>query len=81
MLFFVWLKFNDAQKGIGFKKYKYFFFHLSLWRIGFLVEKIAEISSYGHLEAITWAVNLHVNKMADYKSISTHIYYWPTRRS
>ena len=37
MLFFVWLKFNDAQKRIGLTKYKYFFYtSLCLRRMGFL---------------------------------------------
>ena len=48
---------------------------------GFPRLKIPGITSYGHFEVITWSVNLDISKMAEYKSISTHIYYWPTRRS
>ena len=33
MLFFVWLKFNDAQKRIGLMKYKYFIFTSLSWEL------------------------------------------------
>ena len=70
MLFFVWLKFIDGQKQFGLTKFRYFFFtSLS----GFPCLKIPEISSYGHIAATKWSFYLDVNKMAEYKSISTHI--------
>ena len=57
-----------------------FLFHLSPEN-GFPRLKIPGISSYGHFAVITWLVNLDMNKMAEYKSISTHLYNWPTRHS
>ena len=82
----MWLKFNDAQKTNLVKrnsltKYKYFFFTSLCGELISLFKKILRISSYGHFAAITWSVNLDVIKMANYKSISTHIYHWPTQRS
>ena len=74
MLFFVLsITFNDAQKRIGLTKYKYFFFtslSLSLFlslspENGFSRLKIPGISSYGHFAAITWSINLDVNKLVE----------------
>ena len=76
MLFFVLsITFNDAQKRIGLTKYKYFFFtslslSLSLFlslspENGFPRLKIPGISSYGHFAAITWSINLDVNKLVE----------------
>ena len=68
MLFFVLsITFNDAQKRIGLTKYKYFFFtSLSLSpENGFPRLKIPGISSYGHFAAITWSINLDVNKLVE----------------
>ena len=72
MLFFVWLEFNDAQTQNIFNKIEVFLFHLSPEN-GFPHLKITWISSYGYFAAIMSSVNLDVNKIAEYKSISTHI--------
>ena len=80
-VFVVWLKFNNAQKWIGLKKYKYFFF-TSLSPVNVFPRlKIPRISSYGHCSNHVISKFRNVNKMAEYKSVSIHINYWPTRHS
>ena len=78
MLFFVWLKLMLKKELVSRNISISFFTSLSP-KNGFPRLKIPGISSYGWA-AITWSLNLDVNKMAEYKSMSTHIYYWPTRR-
>ena len=68
MLFSVWIKLNDVQKRISFKKYYVF---LLCPKNVFPRLKILGIPSYGHFETITWSLNLGVNKMAVFK-----VEYW-----
>ena len=81
MLFSVWLKFNDAQERIGLTKYKYLCF------TSLSEEWVSSFKNTGDF-IIRALCNDHViakfrwkQNSIKLKSISTHKYYWPTRRS